>query len=66
MAALPTVPGQCRDPGQGRRHLQVEAVLSRGPWRLAEAVGPAPKFAAVVCEDIERSARDTFNALTGK
>ena len=30
---------------------------------LAEAAGPAPKFAAVVCEDIERSGRDTFNAL---
>ena len=30
---------------------------------LAEACGPAPKFAAVVCEDINRSARDTFNAL---
>ena len=24
---------------------------------------PAPKFAAVICEDIERSGRDTFNAL---
>ena len=30
---------------------------------LAEAATPAPKFAAVVCEDIERSGRDTFNAL---
>ncbi len=30
---------------------------------LAEAASPAPRFAAVVCEDIERSARDTFNAL---
>jgi site-specific DNA recombinase len=30
---------------------------------LAEAAAPAPKFAAVVCEDIERSGRDTFNAL---
>jgi hypothetical protein len=30
---------------------------------LAEAAGPAPAFAAVVCEDINRSARDTFNAL---
>jgi dihydrofolate reductase len=30
---------------------------------LAEAGGPAPAFAAVVCEDINRSARDTFNAL---
>ncbi|MGD0244835.1 MAG: recombinase family protein [Streptosporangiaceae bacterium] len=30
---------------------------------LAEARAPVPRFAAVVCEDIERSARDTFNAL---
>jgi hypothetical protein len=30
---------------------------------LAEAAGPAPAFAAVVCEDINRSARDSFNAL---
>jgi DNA invertase Pin-like site-specific DNA recombinase len=30
---------------------------------LSEARAPLPRFAAVVCEDIERSARDTFNAL---
>jgi site-specific DNA recombinase len=30
---------------------------------LAEAKAPLPRFAAVVCEDIERSARDTFTAL---
>jgi len=30
---------------------------------LAEAASPAPRFAVVVCEDIERSARDTFTAL---
>jgi site-specific DNA recombinase len=30
---------------------------------LAEATAPAPRFAAVVCEDIERSGRDMFNAL---
>ena len=30
---------------------------------LADAAAPAPRFAAVVCEDIERSGRDTFNAL---
>ncbi len=30
---------------------------------LTEAQAPVPRFAAVVCEDIERSARDTFNAL---
>src|SRR5690348_17255637 len=30
---------------------------------LAEAASPAPRFAVVVCEDIERSGRDAFNAL---
>jgi hypothetical protein len=30
---------------------------------LAEAASPNPRFAAVICEDIERSGRDTFNAL---
>ena len=30
---------------------------------LAEAGSPHPRFAVVVCEEIERSARDTFNAL---
>src|SRR5450631_1519139 len=30
---------------------------------LAEARSPMPSFAVVVCEDIERSARDTFNSL---
>jgi hypothetical protein len=30
---------------------------------LTEAADPAPKFTAVICEDIERSGRDTFNAL---
>ena len=30
---------------------------------LAEAKAPPPRFAAVVVEDIERSARDTYNSL---
>jgi site-specific DNA recombinase len=30
---------------------------------LTEAKAPLPRFAAVVCEDIERSGRDMFNAL---
>jgi DNA invertase Pin-like site-specific DNA recombinase len=30
---------------------------------LAEAHSPEPRFAAVVCEDIERSSREMFNAL---
>ena len=31
---------------------------------LARACGPAPEFAVVVCEDIERAARDTLASLT--
>jgi site-specific DNA recombinase len=30
---------------------------------LDEAASPEPRFTAVVCEDIERSGRDTYNAL---
>ncbi|MGH3394454.1 MAG: recombinase family protein [Streptosporangiaceae bacterium] len=30
---------------------------------LREAASPSPRFTAVICEDIERSGRDTFNAL---
>jgi len=30
---------------------------------LTDAASPAPRFAAIICEDIERSGRDTFNAL---
>jgi site-specific DNA recombinase len=30
---------------------------------LAEAAAPRPRFAAVICENIERSGRDSFNAL---
>lgn len=30
---------------------------------LAHAKAPLPPFAAVICEDIERSGRDTYNAL---
>jgi site-specific DNA recombinase len=30
---------------------------------LGEAASPMPRFAAVICEGIERSGRDTFNAL---
>jgi site-specific DNA recombinase len=33
------------------------------PDLLADAQAPAPKFAAVIVEDIERSARDTFTSL---
>jgi hypothetical protein len=53
--------------GRGQAHLALAgAGLPRDGGMadlLAEAASPAPKFAAVVCEDIERSGRDTFNAL---
>src|ERR1019366_9410836 len=55
------------DRSQGRAHEQFTAAgLPRDGGMaemLAEAAGPEPRFAAVVCEDIERSGRDTFNAL---
>jgi hypothetical protein len=33
---------------------------------LAEAASPMPRFAAVICEDIERSGRDTFTTSASK
>src|SRR6266571_2969622 len=51
-----------------RQAREVQAKLPPG-WFIAawfwdiEAAGPSPRFAAVMCEDIERSGRDTFNAL---
>jgi hypothetical protein len=52
--------------GHGTAHQSVDVGLPRDGGLaalLAEAAGPAPRFAAVMCEDIERSGRDTFNAL---
>ena len=52
--------------GHGSAHEQVNVGIPRDGGLaalLAEATGPAPGFAAVVCEDIERSGRDTYNAL---
>jgi hypothetical protein len=52
--------------GHGDAHQQVDVGLPRDGGLaalLAEAADPAPRFAAVMCEDIERSGRDTFNAL---
>src|SRR5713101_8037514 len=52
--------------GHGDAHQAVNVGLPRDGGLaalLAEAAGPAPRFAAVMCEDIERSGRDTFNAL---
>ncbi len=55
------------DRSQGNAHEQFTAAgLPRDGGMadmLAEANAPEPPFAAVVCEDIERSGRDTFNAL---
>jgi site-specific DNA recombinase len=52
--------------GQGTAHQALDVGIPRDgglDGLLAEAGGPAPRFAAVMCEDIERSGRDTFNAL---
>jgi site-specific DNA recombinase len=52
--------------GHGDAHQQVDVGLPRDGGLaalLAEAGSPSPRFAAVMCEDIERSGRDTFNAL---
>jgi site-specific DNA recombinase len=52
--------------GHGTAHEQFSVGIPRDGGLadlLAEAAGPNPRFAAVICEDIERSGRDTFNAL---
>ncbi|HEV2371037.1 MAG TPA: recombinase family protein [Streptosporangiaceae bacterium] len=52
--------------GHGAAHEAVDVGIPRDGGLaalLAEAGGPAPRFASVMCEDIERSGRDTFNAL---
>jgi site-specific DNA recombinase len=52
--------------GHGHAHQQLDVGIPRDGGLaalLAEAAGPSPRFAAVMCEDIERSGRDTFNAL---
>jgi site-specific DNA recombinase len=54
------------DRGHGTAHEQVDTGIPRDGGiaaMLAEASSPNPRFAAVMCEDIERSGRDTFNAL---
>jgi len=54
-----------RSQGDGYRQFEAAGLPRDGGLAdlLAEAQSPVPRFAAVVCEDIERSARDTFNAL---
>jgi hypothetical protein len=52
--------------GRGSVHERFEVGIPRDGGiadLLAEAASPNPRFAAVICEDIERSGRDTFNAL---
>jgi site-specific DNA recombinase len=52
--------------GHGTSHQGLDVGIPRDGGLaalLAEAASPVPRFAAVVCEDIERSGRDTFNAL---
>ena len=52
--------------GHGTAHQQVEVGIPRDGGiadLLAEAARPEPRFAAVMCENIERSGRDTFYAL---
>jgi site-specific DNA recombinase len=52
--------------GKGTAHLALKVGIPRDGGLdalLADAAGPVPRFAAVMCEDIERSGRDTFNAL---
>jgi site-specific DNA recombinase len=52
--------------GHGSAHEKFDVGIPRDGGiadLLAEAASPSPRFAAVICEDIERSGRDTFNAL---
>jgi site-specific DNA recombinase len=52
--------------GHGSAHEKFDVGIPRDGGLadlLAGAASPSPRFAAVICEDIERSGRDTFNAL---
>jgi site-specific DNA recombinase len=54
------------DRGHSDTWQQVDAGIPRDGGLadlLNEARSPSPRFAAVICEDIERSGRDTYNAL---
>jgi DNA invertase Pin-like site-specific DNA recombinase len=58
--------GDIEQRGRSTAHERFEVGIPRDGGLadlLAEASGPNPRFAAVMCEDIERSGRDTFNAL---
>jgi len=56
---------EARSQGEAYRQFTAAGIPRDGGMAdlLAEAASPVPKFAAVICEDIERSGRDTFNAL---
>jgi site-specific DNA recombinase len=56
---------EARGHGQAYRELAAAGIPRDGGIAdlLTEAAAPVPRFAAVICEDIERSGRDTFNAL---
>jgi site-specific DNA recombinase len=52
--------------GHGTAHEQVDTGIPRDGGLaalLAEATSPQPRFAVVMCEDIERSGRDAYAAL---
>jgi site-specific DNA recombinase len=52
--------------GHGTAHERLDVGIPRDGGiaaLLTEAGSPEPRFAAVMCEDIERSGRDTFDAL---
>ena len=56
---------EARSQGEAFRRFAAAGIPRDGGMAdlLAEAASPVPRFAAVICEDIERSGRDTFNAL---
>ncbi|MGI9004932.1 MAG: recombinase family protein [Streptosporangiaceae bacterium] len=55
---------EARGHGTGHEHVDTGVPRDGGlAALLAEAGSPSPRFAAVMCVDIERSGRDTFNAL---
>jgi site-specific DNA recombinase len=59
----PGTGGETADGMSGARIDLIIKEMRAERYLLREAASPAPKFAAVVCEDIERSGRDMFNAL---
>ena len=56
---------EARSQGEACKHFTDSGLPRDGGMAdlLTEACSPTPRFAAVVCEDIERSGRDMFNAL---